>query len=120
MSVRIKIDEDLPTDVAELIRQAGLDVQTVSDEGLGGAKDTDLWAAVQRERRCLITADKGFADIQVYPPGHHHGIILLRVPRESRAAYVAITKTLLDKLDLREAVGSIVVVAPTSIRIRRG
>ena len=45
---------------------------------MGGAKDVVLWQAAQSEQRFLITADKGFGDIRVYPPGTHAGVLLLR------------------------------------------
>ena len=34
--------------------------------------------AIQKDERYLVTADKGFGDIRTYPPGTHHGILLLR------------------------------------------
>jgi hypothetical protein len=45
---------------------------------MGGVKDPLLWQAVQAEKRFLVTADKGFADIRYYAPGSHAGVLLLR------------------------------------------
>jgi uncharacterized protein DUF5615 len=33
---------------------------------------------LQEEKRFLITADKGFSDVRIFPPGRHAGILLLR------------------------------------------
>jgi len=60
--VAIKVDEDLPAVVAEQLRQAGHEEQTVGDERLTGASDADLWDVVQQGHRLLLTADKGFAN----------------------------------------------------------
>lgn len=68
----------------------------------------------------LITADKGFANAQAHPPGTHAGIVLMRLPRESRAAYLQLTRRLLDGLDLETISGAIVVAAPDAIRVYRG
>ena len=76
--MRIKVDEDLPAVVGQVLRTRGHDVATVFEEGLGGAKDPDLWRAVQAEGRFLVTADKGFGDLRCYPPGSHAGVLLLR------------------------------------------
>lgn len=95
MPLRFKIDEDLPREVAECFRTAGFDAQTVIEESLGGASDELLWEHAQREQRCLVTADKGIADKRKHPPGTHPGIILLRLPRESRAGYVRLADSML-------------------------
>jgi len=60
--MRIKLDEDLPNAAAQSLRKSGYDVATARDQGLGGYSDSELWAAVQKEQRFLITADKGFAE----------------------------------------------------------
>jgi predicted nuclease of predicted toxin-antitoxin system len=62
--VRVKVDEDLPQAVVDLLRRAGHDAIGVLDQGMGGWKDPVLWDAVQAEERFLITADKGLADIR--------------------------------------------------------
>lgn len=120
MPIRIKVDEDLPTDVADALRKAGHDVLTVIDQQLCGTPDDRLWSSIQGESRCLFTADKGFANAAAHPPGSHYGIVLLRHPRESRLGYVALIDALLAGADLDIARGAIVVVTPEAIRIHRG
>lgn len=76
--MRIKVDEDLPTQVIRILRARGHDAAGVVEQGMGGWKDLELWQAVQTERRFLVTADKGFGDIRAYPPETHQGVLLLR------------------------------------------
>ena len=64
MAVCFKVDEDLPGDVATLLREAGHDATTVVEQDLTGASDDALWRSVDQEKRCLITADKGFANVR--------------------------------------------------------
>lgn len=54
MPLDVKVDEDLPLQVAELLRNLGHRVLTVADQGMGGVKDSLLWEAVQAERRFLV------------------------------------------------------------------
>lgn len=117
MPMRFKIDEDLPRDITTTLRTHGHDAISVLDEVLGGAPDVRVWEAAQRERRCLLTADKGFADVNKYPPGTHGGIILLRLPRESRAGYIQLVEGLLAQFRITAAQGAIVTVSPQAIRI---
>lgn len=120
MPIAVKVDEDLPAEVADLLRKAGHDARTVMQEGLVGAPDEELWKQVQHEERCLFTADKGFANAQLFPPGTHAGIVLLRLPRESRAAYIRLTESFLTGMDVASAIGAIAVVTPGAIRLYRG
>lgn len=120
MPIRLKVDEDLPSEIAPLLRKAGHDAFSVTEQGLSGTPDNRLWNHVQDERRCLLTADKGFANAQLLPPGTHHGVVLLRLPRENRAGYIRLTELLLPNLDLETIGGGIVVVTPQAIRVYRG
>ena len=119
MSIRVKVDEDLPRQVAELFSGYGHDAVTVVMQGWQGLADEALWPRVQQEERWLVTADKGFADLRVYPPGSHVGVLLFRLDEESRRGYLELTQTVLDRLSFEELTGSIVVVTRRGIRIRK-
>jgi hypothetical protein len=67
----------------------------------------------------LFTADKGFANARKYAPGSHAGVVLFRLPRESRAGYIRLAEFLLRQLTLDEIHGAIVVVSPDAIRVLR-
>jgi predicted nuclease of predicted toxin-antitoxin system len=119
MSVPVKVDEDLPADIAELLHVAGHDAKTVYAQEYTGLPDEQLWPKVQHEQRMLLTADKGFANARVYPPGSHAGVVLFRLPRESRAGYIRLAEFLLGQLKLETVAGAIVVVSPDAIRVLR-
>jgi predicted nuclease of predicted toxin-antitoxin system len=115
----VKIDEDLPRQIADLVAARGYDAVTVMAQGWQGASDDELWPRVQNERRWLITADKGFADLRRHPAGSHAGVILLRAPEESRRAYLELAAIALDRLKLDDLAGAVVVVTYRGVRIRR-
>ncbi|HEX3864816.1 MAG TPA: DUF5615 family PIN-like protein [Stellaceae bacterium] len=119
MSARLKIDEDLPREVAELLNSRGYEAATVLEQGWRGIPDEMLWRRVQAEKRWLVTADKGFADLRLYAPGSHHGVVLLRTTEESRRHYAELMSAALDELDFDELAGAVVVVTQRGIRIRR-
>ncbi|MBI5479228.1 MAG: DUF5615 family PIN-like protein [Deltaproteobacteria bacterium] len=116
----VKVDEDLPRGVVDALLRRGYDATTVHAPGWAGWDDERLWQAVQAEGRLLITADKGFADARTHPPGAHHGIVLLRLEHESRRAYIGLMQRLLATTGLGSLVGTIAVVTPDRVRIRRG
>jgi predicted nuclease of predicted toxin-antitoxin system len=119
VNARIKVDEDLPRQIGGLLSARGCDALTVVEQGWHGVADKILWSRVQGERRWLITADKEFADLREHPPGGHAGVILLRPQEESRRAYVELAKDAIQRLDLDQLTGAVIVVTPRGIRVRR-
>ena len=118
-SLRLKIDEDLPVAVAEVLRESGHDAVTVLEQAMGGWKDDAVWEAVQSEHRFLVTADKGFADVRTYPPGTHFGILLLRPDDDGVRPLTDLIRLVLASHNLSEFAGIIAVVTPRGIRVRR-
>ena len=80
-----KVDENLPIEVLQLLRDAGHDASAVLDEGMGGASDDKVAETSRQEARVLITLDRGFADIRRYPPSSYPGIIVLRLRRQDKS-----------------------------------
>ena len=118
--MRIKVDEDLPPVVAQKLRERGYSATSVIEERLGGWKDPELWKVVQAEERFLITADKGFADIRVYPPGTHAGVLLLRPDEDGIRPLMELLEMVLQSYDLNALAGAVAVANPRGIRVRRG
>ena len=116
--MRIKVDEDLPLAVAVLLRQAGYEADTVLEEGLKGWKDPDLWRVVQAEGRFLVTADKGFGDVRIFPPGTHAGVLLLRPDEDGIRPIIELMKQVMVSYDLTALSGLLVVATPRGVRIR--
>ena len=59
MPIKVKIDEDLPKAVTQLLQARGVSAEGVYEEAMSGWKDPDLWQVVQRETRFKETfADK--------------------------------------------------------------
>lgn len=117
--MHIKVDEDLPVAVANLLRSKGYAASTVVEQGMGGWKDPQLWQAVQAHGQFLITADKGFGDIRYYPPGQHAGLLVLRPDEDGIKPLIELLDRVLAAHDIKQLVGFVTVVSPRSIRVRR-
>ncbi len=92
--MKLKIDENLPAECAVLLRKAGLEADTVSDERLEGASDAVVARRSQEEDRVLVTLDLDFANVQNYPPSQHAGIIVLRPKRQDKATILRLMQRL--------------------------
>jgi hypothetical protein len=49
VAARVKIDENLPDDIADLLSALGLDAVTVADQGWRGMADSGIWQGIQAE-----------------------------------------------------------------------
>jgi len=116
--MKLKIDENLPIEAADLLRQAGHDAATASEQHLGGSPDSDIASVCLRERRALITLDTDFADIRAYPPEQFPGLIVLRLHRQEKTHVLEILDHLMRVLSREPLEQHLWIVEETRIRIR--
>lgn len=118
--MRIKLDENLPAELADDLRRLGHLVDTVADEELEGQPDPLVADAARRGRRCLFSLDKGLGDIRRYPPKAYHGIVLFRFRRVGRIAVRRGVLELLPEIERRQPLRRLLLVASDfAIRVRR-
>jgi predicted nuclease of predicted toxin-antitoxin system len=96
--VRFKLDENLPIDLAGDLRNLGHSADTVSDEGLCGAPDSEIVEAANVARRVLLTLDKGIANLQHYPTAQHAGVVLFRPDTLGRRAVTVFVRGRLERI----------------------
>lgn len=117
--MRIKVDEDLPKPIVRMLADYGHDTTSAVAQGMGGWKDSALWQAVQVEGRFLVTADKGFADTRIHPPGTHAGVLLLRPEQSGIGPLIALLQRVLATYELESLATTVTVATYQGIRIRR-
>lgn len=118
VAVRLKTDENVPLSVLPLLRADGRDVLSVHDQAMAGAKDPMLLAALRDEGRALLTLDKGFGDLRVYPPFTHAGIIVLRPAVADVEHLTRLLHRVLAVISTEPIVGRLWIVDDEKIRIR--
>ena len=117
--MKVKLDENLPLQIAVELRARLHDVQTVWEEGLSGHADLHIWEGAQREGRVLITQDLDFSDARKFVPGTHHGIVLIRLRSPSRRNLIARATELFDQEDVSGWAGCFVIATERKVRVRR-
>jgi predicted nuclease of predicted toxin-antitoxin system len=115
--MRIKLDENLPSQPATPLSDLGHDVDTVPQEGLRGRKDPVIWQAAQDAGRLLITQDLDFSDIRRFRPGTHHGILLLRLRMPGRVALTSRLLSIFRTEKVNSWHGCFVVVTDRKVRV---
>ena len=117
--MRFKVDENLPQEVAELLRAADFECHTVREEGLQGASDSKIATVVSAELRVLVTLDLDFGNIRAYPPEQHRGIIILRPSSQDKQTVLTMVRRLIHFLTSRPGPDQeLWIVEPDRIRIR--
>jgi predicted nuclease of predicted toxin-antitoxin system len=117
--MKIKLDENLPASLVGILSKLGHDSDTVPSENLAGESDDQVWQAVQRAGRFLVTQDLDFSDIRRYRPGTHHGLLLVRLHAPGRNALVMRVQSVFESEDVTQWESCFVVVTDHKIRIRR-
>lgn len=117
--MKLKLDENLPHDLAVDLTGRGHDVDSVLDEQLGGQKDAVVVRAASGEDRMLLTLDRGVGDLRHYPPGSHAGVIVLRPANQDAESILQLVDRFLRSNQLEGLRGYIAIVEPQRIRVRR-
>jgi predicted nuclease of predicted toxin-antitoxin system len=118
--VKFKLDENLPDLVRVSLIELGLDVQTVVQEQLSGARDDEVLRACIIEDRILVTLDLDFSDIRSYPHGSYPGIWVLRPPTQTFEAIEALVKAGVRLAKLERVLGQLWIIDERRVRIRDG
>ena len=116
--MKFKVDENLPVEVADLLRQAGYDAATVPGQHLEGSPDSDIASVCQQEGRALITLDTDFADIRAYPPKQFPGLIVLRLRWQDKPHVLKVLGHLIPVLSSEPLEHFLWIVEETRIRVR--
>ncbi len=116
--MKLKLDENIRVDGADVLRNAGFDARTVAEEGMSGASDDDILSTVQQEGRVFITLDLDFSDIRAYPPHDYGGIIVLRPPSQDQLTVRSLVRRLLPLLSSEPVAHRLWVVETNRVRIR--
>lgn len=118
--MQFKVDENLPSEVAGILRAAGHDAVSVIDQQMSGAADPNVATVCREERRTLVTLDLDFSDIRTYPPADFPGLIVLRPSSQAKPTVLALVNHLLSLLGVEPLSGNLWILQETGLRIREG
>jgi len=117
--VRIKLDENLPVRLVDVLSELGHDVDSVPMEGLSGKPDEAVWEAARREGRFLVTQDLDFSDLRRFSPGSHDGVLIVRLRQPGRSALIDRIGSFFQNEKVSDLAGCFVVLTERKVRIRR-
>lgn len=119
-ALTILLDQNVPREVGPWLGtlRPAWTVRHVTEVGLEGRSDHEVFEWAQSSRAIIVTFDEDFADQRSFPVGGHHGIVRLRVwpttVEEIRSALERLLREIPDA-DLR---GALVIIDQVRIRVR--
>ncbi len=116
--MRFKIDENLPTEVALLLRESGHDASTVYEEKLAGAGDGRILQTCGQEGRTLVSLDLDSADIRWQTLARSPGVIVIRAAVQEVEHVLRIIAGLMPLFAKEPLAGNLWVVDERRVRIR--
>ncbi len=116
---RFLVDENLPRSLVPELTALGHVAEHVYDIGMAGAKDPAVYAYAQAHQATIITGDKDFSNIRVYPPPHA-GLIVVEVPDTMPPdARKRVIVRQLATLAGQSLVDTLVIIEAHRVRVRR-
>jgi predicted nuclease of predicted toxin-antitoxin system len=79
--VKVLVDENIPRRTVNWLIERGHDVKDVRRTPQEGLDDAELWELAQREKRLLITTDRGFL---IYRNNSHRGVLVVLLSQPAR------------------------------------
>lgn len=117
--MKFLLNGGVPRSIQNFLTSQGLDVIRLVQTDLFASPDEKVFSFAQSEGRILITRDKGFGDIRIYPPGTHQGIIVIRDLNLSSEQICEIFKEAWSVISEQEIKGYLVVINQRGVRIKK-
>jgi len=118
--LRFLIDNALSPQVADRLSAAGHDAAHVRDYGLQAAEDAVVFDRAAAEERVLVSADTDFGTLLAGGRAPSPSVVLFRRGAQRRPAeQVALLLGNLETLAAELQAGSVAVIEPDRIRIRK-
>ena len=116
---RFLADENIPPAVIDYLQGKGFDVRAIREFVPAGSPDSEVIGVARREGMILLTFDKHFANILLYPLQRHAGIIRIRLHPPLIEDILGALENFFKNVDLAGLKGSLVILERDGFRIRR-
>lgn len=115
---RILLDQGLPRSTREFLRQAGWDVEHVSDIGMSRASDVDIIRHARKDKRILCTLDADFHALLAVAGQDSPSVVRIRREGLRGQALSILLLSSWPRIEQAAEQGALITITEKAIRIR--
>jgi len=113
------VDENVPPKIVEFLRSKNYKVKYAGEVGLSGAPDDEVIAYALKEGLAIVSFDKHFANILLYPPSAYSGIIRINIHPPVLKDVIAAFEEFFKKFDVSDIRGALIILERDGFRVKR-
>jgi predicted nuclease of predicted toxin-antitoxin system len=117
--MKIFANENLFEPIIEFLRHLGHDVLSIRDTGLSGISDDEVYELACKEKRVIITMDKDFSRMFLFPPKKCGGIIVVKIYKRTVDETLELFKEFYSSIKEEDVIENLVIITPAGVKIRR-
>ena len=113
------LDHCIWKETETFLRNAGFTCVTLRELGKCEAANGELIILARQQNAVLITRDRDFSNLSLYPLGKHNGIILLRITPLTIEPVHKNLSAALQSFPPAQLCGSLLIITSTTFRLHR-
>jgi predicted nuclease of predicted toxin-antitoxin system len=117
--MKFLVDADLPNSLITFLKSHGYDTLSVREIFPPATPDDKVYQFAKEGNRILVTRDKDFTNILLYPPEENFAIIVFRTHLVPYDEMFTLLNDFLQRIPTAELLGSLVIIQKNRIRIRK-
>jgi predicted nuclease of predicted toxin-antitoxin system len=117
--IKLLTDENIPPAFVGFLRNKGFDVKDIRELRIHGASDSFTLDLARQDKRALITFDKHFGNILLYPLHSHYGIIRIRIHPPLINDMIQSFERFVEKFDLNMIGETLIILEREGFRVHR-
>ena len=118
--IKFFLDVNIPYAALEVFKEFHLEALHARDVGLSRSDDQEIMEYAIKNKCILITKDMEFANIKLFPPMRHHGMIIMRLPSFFKASQCnEVLKRFLSAVNKEDLEKFLAIVKVGRYRIRK-
>jgi len=113
------LDHCVWKETENVLRKAGFDCVTLKELKQSEAANGKVIAIAKSRRAVLITRDRDFSNLTLYPLGTHSGIIFLRITPDSMDRVHSVLLAALKAIAPAQLRGNLLIITSTTYRLHK-
>lgn len=117
--MKMLADENLYEPIIVYLREIGNEVISIRNSQLSGVSDDTVYKKACEEKLVIITMDKDFTRMFLFPPEKCGGIIVVKIYKRTLDETLSIFKKFFKPIPEQEIIKNLVIITPEGVRIRK-